>query len=188
MPGLNPPPPDGRIQGDTTLRLGGMPTPETSVDVLLSTSVTEPPSRIQHALSVLQWFVGKCASCHPRCRSSLSVDNTEKRFTDSSSISGCLRLIKYLPEVHNALLLQFPKENGSCLPLYYTTEVVPKPVAANKLWTIIPNHSSSHVSASLGNFQSPPVKMHLPRLRRPMSSIQSYHHPLMHDAHYPTKP
>ena len=42
--------------------LGGMPTPETSVDVLLSTSVTESPSRIQHALSVLQWFVGKCAS------------------------------------------------------------------------------------------------------------------------------
>ncbi len=30
-----------------------------------------------------------------------------------------------------------------------------------------------------------PVKMHLPRLRRPMSSIQSaYHHPLMHDAHH----
>ena len=42
--------------------LGGMPTPETSVDVLLSTSVTESPSPIQHALSVLQWFVGKCAS------------------------------------------------------------------------------------------------------------------------------
>ena len=30
-----------------------------------------------------------------------------------------------------------------------------------------------------------PVKMHLPRLRRPMTSIQSaYHHPLMHDAHH----
>ena len=73
-----------------------MHTPETSVDVLLPTSVTESPSRIQHALSVLQWFVRKCASWHPHCRPSLSVDNTEKRFTDSSSISGCLRLIKYL--------------------------------------------------------------------------------------------
>ena len=31
---------------------------ETSVDVLLPTSVTESPSQIRHALSVLQWFVG----------------------------------------------------------------------------------------------------------------------------------
>ena len=52
--------------------------------------------RIQYALSVLQWFVGKRASLHPHCRSYLSVDNTEKRFPDSSSISGCLRLIKEL--------------------------------------------------------------------------------------------
>ena len=30
-----------------------------------------------------------------------------------------------------------------------------------------------------------PVQMHLPHLRRPISSIQSaYHHPLMHDAHH----
>ena len=46
----------------TTAVLGGMPTPETSVDVWLLTSVTESPSRIQPTLSVLQWFVSKCAS------------------------------------------------------------------------------------------------------------------------------
>ena len=120
------------------LVVGPMHTPEMSVDVLLPTSVTESPSRIQHALSVLQWFVRKCASWHPRCHPSLSVDNTEKRFTDSSSISGSLKICT---EVHNELPLPFPKANGSCLPLCYTTEVVPKPVAAptNKLWIIIPN-------------------------------------------------
>ena len=132
MLGLNHPPPQtvGSKATPPYGLLGGIPTPETRVDVLLSTSVTESPSRIQHALSVLQWFVGKCASWHPRCRSSLSVDNTEKRFTDSSSISGWCSS-KTCTEVHNALLLQFPKANGSCLPLCYTTEVVPKPVAAH---------------------------------------------------------
>ena len=50
--------------------------------------------RIQHALSVVQWFVGNRASWHPHCRTYHSIYNTEKRFPDSSTISGCLRLIK----------------------------------------------------------------------------------------------
>ena len=38
----------------------------------------------------------KYASLLPHCRPFLSVDNTEERVTGSSSISGCLRLIKDL--------------------------------------------------------------------------------------------
>ena len=73
-----------------------MPTPETSVDVLLPTSVRESPKNKSACPFIFQWFVCKRASWHPHCRSYLSVDNTEKRFPGSSSISGCLRLIEEL--------------------------------------------------------------------------------------------
>ena len=92
----------------------------------------------------------------------------------------------------------------------YTTDVVPKPVAAptNKLWTIIPNallratfvhnlYGCTYIpgigskNVFIGTFRTvtimirfcriQPVQMHHPHPRRPMSSRQSaYHHPLMH--------
>ncbi len=62
MPGLNTPPPQTVVSKATPPYglLGGMPTPETSVDVSLLDESRQ--KRIQHALSVLQWFVGKRAS------------------------------------------------------------------------------------------------------------------------------
>ena len=105
--------------------LGGMPTPETSVDVLMLTSVTESPRKFQHAFSVLQWFVGKRASWHSHCRSFLSEDNTEKRFPDSSSISGCLRLIKDLHRGTQCAALAVSESKWLMLDfvLYYRSSV-----------------------------------------------------------------
>ena len=97
-----------------------MPTLETSVDVLLLTSVKELPSRIQHKLSVLQWFAtSQVMPLDIHTIVNLSVENTEEPFTDSSRISGCVRLIKDLPRVSQCwLLLQFPKCTTLAFALY----------------------------------------------------------------------
>ena len=79
-----------------------------------------PPNRIQHTLSVLQWFANKYASWFPHCRQFLSVDNREERFIGSSAIAGCLRLIKDLhPGTQCWLLLPFPKWITLACVLYY---------------------------------------------------------------------
>ena len=115
--------------------------------------------------------------------------------------------LKTCTEVHNALILQFPKASGSCLHLCYTIEVVPKPVAAptNKLFPMhysgprvcIPCMAGLRFPAlvvkmcfSGPSWQSPlfcriqPVQMHHPHLRRLVPSRQSAcHRPLMHAAH-----
>ena len=77
--------------------------------------------------SVLQWFVGKRASWHPHCRSYLSVDNTEKRFRDSSSISGYLRLTKDLHQDTKWAVLAVYESKWLMLAfvLYYRRTVEP---------------------------------------------------------------
>ena len=58
---------------------GIRPTSETSVDVLLLTSVKESPIRNQNKLSVLQWFASKLVNMP------LYI-HTEECYTDSSHI------------------------------------------------------------------------------------------------------
>ena len=208
MPGLNPPPSQtvGSKATPPYGLLGGIPTPETSGDVLLlGERVAKQISR--HALSVLQWFVGKRASWHSHCRSYLSVDNTDKRFPDSSSISGCLRLIKDLHQDTHCTALAVSESQKLMLAYvsYYRSSAQTSSrtheqavdynsqctnqahVSAYLVWLALDSrHSIGIKNVFLWTFRTvtimgrfcriQPVQMHHHNLRREMSSRQSACH------------